>query len=461
MTPLPLRVLAFARALANAGGRAYLVGGVVRDRALERMGREVPTRSPDVDLEVYGLPPEAVEEFAARLGKVHLVGRRFAVLHVETPEGAVEVSLPRRESKTGPGHKGFAVSADPSMTPQEASRRRDFTVNAMLEDPLTGEVLDPWNGMRDLRLGVLRHVSEAFAEDPLRVLRAARFAARFGWTVAPETAALCRRLDLSELPVERIEAEWQQVLVVGRRPGRGLEVMEECGALRHFPELRALRGVPQDPVWHPEGDVLTHTALCLDAAVAVRDAMDDPFLEMLAVLCHDLGKAPATRFERGRWRAPGHDVMGEEPTERLLARISPRVHLAAAVRPLVREHLRPFQLWRVRDRVGDAAIRRLSARVELPALCRVAWADSAGRALPFPPLEAWEPARWLLARAEALGVRDHAPEPFLQGRDLLALGLAPGPRVGELLREAYELQLDGLVATREEALDWARRKLGA
>ncbi|MDA1259176.1 MAG: HD domain-containing protein [Planctomycetota bacterium] len=443
-------MIALASAVREAGGCAYLVGGAVRDRLLGRPGR-------DADVEIHGLQPEVVETLVAAQGKVHLVGRQFAVLHVTTPEGELEVSLPRRESKTGPGHKGFAVHADPHLGPHEAARRRDFTVNAMLEDPLTGEVIDPYGGREDLRRGLLRHVSAAFAEDPLRVLRAGRFAARFGWRVHAETSALCRRLDLGELPRERIEREWQEILLNGAFPGQGVRVLEACGALRAFPELAALRGVPQDPVWHPEGDVLTHTALCLDAAVSLRDAMDDPWLEMLAVLCHDLGKANTTVFERGRWRSAMHDETGAPLTIALLARITERAGLAEAVAALVREHLRPGQLHLVRDQVGDSAIRRLATRVDLRALVRVAWADAAGRRMPMP--QPWPAAEWLLARAESLGVRDAAPAPLLQGRDVLALGVPPGPRVGALLREAYESQLDGGLADRDQALAWLRAQI--
>ncbi len=444
MTAAPA-VLALARAARDAGGRAFLVGGAVRDRLL---GLEAK----DADVEIHGLSAERVEQLAAQIGKVHLVGRQFAVLHVSTHDGPVEISLPRRESKTGPGHKGFSVQADPHLSPREASRRRDFTVNAMLEDPLSGEVLDPWDGRADLRRGLLRHVSPAFAEDPLRVLRAGRFAARFGWRVHPETSALCRSLDLGELPRERLEGEWRDMLLRGSRPGQGLRVLEECGALRFFPEVAALRGVPQDPVWHPEGDVLTHTCLCLDAAVRVRPQMEDPWAEMLAVLCHDLGKATTTVFERGRWRSAAHDEAGDAPTRSLLARISAQEDLAEKVAALVREHLRPGQLHVARDQVSAAAIRRLATRVDLRALVRVAWADAAGRDVELP--NPWPASVWLLEQAEQLGVRDAAPSPFLLGRDALALGLRPGPQVGELLRRAYELQLEGGLASREDALAW-------
>lgn len=439
-----------AEAVHRAGGRAFLVGGSVRDKLLGLTPK-------DADVEVFDLDAEVVESLVGEFGSVHLIGKQFAVLHVSTPHGVLEVSLPRRESKTGPGHKGFSVDADPHMKPAEAARRRDFTVNAMMEDPLTGEILDPFDGKKDLERGRLRHVSNAFAEDPLRVLRASRFAARFGWRVARSTSALCRALDLSELPRERIEAEWKDILLRGRFPGAGLLTMEATGALVSFPELAALRNVPQDPVWHPEGDVLQHTALCLDAAVALREEMKDPWAEMLAVLCHDLGKAVETDFERARWRSAAHDTSGVSLTRSLLARITAQEDLVVKVGALVREHLRPSQLWFVKEDVSDSAIRRLAIRVDIPALVRVAWADAAGRTMPQP--KDWEIGQWLLARASDLGVKDSAPQPFLRGKDVLDLGMKPGKKIGVLLEQAFELQLDGALEDRDAALQWLHCRL--
>jgi tRNA nucleotidyltransferase (CCA-adding enzyme) len=442
-------VLQLALAIQAAGGRAMLVGGAVRDGLLG-----LPAK--DADLEVYGLDASRLQAVAEKFGSVHLVGQRFAVLHLATSAGPIELSLPRLESKTGPGHKGFEVYADPDLSPSQASRRRDFTVNAMMQDPLQGELIDYWNGRADLRSGILRHVSEAFAEDPLRALRAARFVARFGWRIDAATSSLCRSLDLSELPRERLEGEWRRLLLEGAWPGLGLLALEQVGALRLFPEIRALRGVPQDPVWHPEGDVLHHTALCLQAAVSIRDQMEDPWVEMLAVLCHDLGKARCTVFERARWRSAAHDTAGEAAVRALMPRISGLANLADRVVPLVREHLRPSQLWFARRQVKASAIRRLATRVHIPALVRIAWADSAGRAARIP--SDWQPGRWLLEQAELLGVKEQAPEPFLRGKDLLGLGWAAGPQLGQLLAQAYEAQLEGQLEDRAAALVWLENR---
>ncbi len=443
---LPL-VTSIAHAVKQQGGRAFLVGGAVRDGLLG-----LPAK--DADLEVYGIQADALEKLIQPFGAVHLVGKQFAILHLSTEAGPIEISLPRTESKTGPGHKGFQVKADPNLSYQEASRRRDFTVNAMLQDPLNGELIDPWCGQQDVERGVLRHVSDAFAEDPLRALRAARFVARFGWSIDPATSELCRSLDLNELPIERLEQEWRGILLASDRPGRGLLALEEVGALELFPELRALRGVPQDPIWHPEGDVMNHTALCLDAAVAVRDRMEDPWVEMLAVMAHDFGKAFTTVFERARWRSPAHDILAVPVVEKFVGRMTKQLGVAEQVAALVREHLRPGQLFYARENVSSAAIRRLATRVSIPALIRVAWADSAGRTEQVP--DPWPPAVWLLERAAQLGVEDRAPKPLLQGRHLVQLGLKPGPDFGEMLSVAFDAQLEDQFASVEQGLVWLR-----
>ncbi len=395
---LPPNIADLAAAIAAAGGRAYVVGGAVRDQI---MG--LPSK--DFDLEVYGLDVAALEEVLNTFGKVHLIGKQFAVLLLRFKDGSeVEVALPRRESKTGPGHRGFEIKSDPHMSKEDAVQRRDFTMNAMMVDVLSGELFDFHNGVGDIEQQVIRHVSPAFSEDPLRLLRAARFVGRFDFSINEQTVELCQKLDISELPRERIEGEFRQILEKCKYPGKSLLALEQTGALRFFPELECLREVPQDPEWHPEGDVLIHTALCLDAAVLRRPEMENVWVEMLGVLCHDLGKATHTVFERGRWRCPAHDVGGVNPTKKLLERINGQSDVVDPVCDLVREHLRPGQLYLDRERVSDAAIRRLSTRVNIPALCRVSFADFAGREKPFEL--PWPPETWLLDRAAGLGVKD-------------------------------------------------------
>ena len=437
--------LAVCRLVRDAGGRALLVGGCVRDAVLEHP----PT---DLDLEVYGVPPDRLESLLEQRFRVDRVGRAFGVLKIRGL--ALDVSLPRREFKIGEGHRGFHVQADPDLTPADASLRRDFTINAMALDPLTGELIDPHGGRRDLERRVLRHVSEKFAEDPLRVLRGMQLVARFDLTADPATVALCRTLGMEGLARERIEQEWRKLVLQGARISAGLAFLRDTTWLRFFPELAALVDCPQDPAWHPEGDVWTHTLHCMDAFAAERtgDAWED-WVVGLAVLCHDMGKPLVLRREGERITTPGHDRAGVEPARRFLQRLTRQRDLFEQVLPLVAAHMAPRQLYE--GNAGDAAVRRLARRVgRIDRLVRVARADFRGRGpSPDAPFPAGD---WLLARARRLAVLDARPRPLVMGRHLLDIGLEPGPHLGAILDACYEAQLDGRITTLEEGLALAR-----
>jgi len=450
---LPLEVSQIAEAVAQKGGKAIVVGGSVRDHFLSEA---VPK---DLDIEVYHLAPEHLEPLLSNFGKVQLVGKRFGVLKLTTPQGDYDVSLPRRESKTGKGHKGFLVEADPEMTFEEAASRRDFTINAMGFDILQETFIDPHNGREDIQNKILRHVGPRFVEDPLRVLRAMQFAGRFEVKIAPETIELCRSLDLTELPKERLYEEFKKLLLKAQCPSIGLEAARELGVLKYFPELKALIGVPQDPQWHPEGDVWIHNCMVIDEAAKIRDGNEhEDLCLMFGVLCHDFGKPPTTELKEGRWRSIGHCEAGLEPTERFLKRMTDETALIETVKTLVAEHLRPAYLYGDRDQVTEGAIRRLSMRISIPLLVRVAQADHFGRTTPDAIAREFPAGKWLLEQAEKLQVRDNQLEPILLGRHLLSLGMQPGPEVGTLLKAAFELQLDGKLSTLDEAIAWAEQQ---
>jgi tRNA nucleotidyltransferase (CCA-adding enzyme) len=431
-----------------AGGRLWLVGGAVRDALRGESGA-------DLDAEVFGLTQARLEPILRDSGRFHFVGKAFPVWRSNADD--LDLALPRRERATGPRHQDFAIEVDPAMPLEEAAARRDFTVNAILYDPLDGTLADPFGGAADLAAARLRHTSPQFAEDALRVLRAMQFAARFDFTVAPATVALCRSLDATHLPAERIWGEWEKLLLKGRRVSRGLQFLRDCGWLADTPELAALVDCPQDLRWHPEGDVWTHTLLSLDAFARERlGEREEDLVVGLAVLCHDLGKASHTVFRDGRWRSPDHEAAGLAPAERLLRRFTREHRLLEPVLHLVGTHMRPYQLFTAG--AGDSAVRRLARQVgRLDRLVRVARADARGRAGsshdPFPAGE------WLLTRAAAMAVSSAQPKPLLHGRHLLALGMTPGPAVGALLERLFDAQLEGHFNDRPGGLALARRWL--
>ncbi len=452
MSEIPDKTLKLASSIHAEGGRALLVGGCVRDM---QMGAQPK----DWDLEVYGIEPVRLREILDRFGSVNVAGEAFTVYKLG-PD--LDVSLPRRERKSGRGHRAFVIEGDPSMTFEDATRRRDFTINAILRDPLTGELIDPFNGQEDIKQRILTAVSpETFVEDSLRVLRAAQFAARFEFDIEPDTAALCRKMDLTDLPKERVWGEMEKLLLVARHPSIGIEWLRTLGVTEQlFPEIKALEGVPQDPEWHPEGDVFVHTKLVVDGA---RDSIEDlPYGKqvtvMLAALAHDFGKPATTEFLEGRYRSRGHEEAGVAPSESFLDRLN--IHtlagydVRAQVIALVREHLKPGEFYKKRDDVGDGAFRRLARKCELDLLYRVAKADSLGRNAPSVPREKWYDSvaqEWFIERAKELAVEQQAPAAILLGRHLLEMGLQPGPMIGEITKAVYEMQLDGRVSSLDDA----------
>jgi len=459
---IPKKILDIANDVRAAGGRALLVGGCVRDKLMKKQPK-------DWDIEVYGIEPAQLRQLLDQFGDVNIVGEAFTVYKLGSD---LDISLPRRDRKSGRGHRGFVIEGDPLMTIEEATSRRDFTINAILQDPLTDEIIDPFRGRPDLDNRTLRAVSlKTFPEDSLRVLRAAQFAARFEFQIDPETVDACRLIDLSDLPSERIWGEIEKLLLRARRPSIGLKWLHELHVIDQlFPEIKALVDVAQDPEWHPEGDVFVHTQLVVDRA---RELIDDlPFPKqvtvMLAALAHDFGKPATTAFVDGRIRSREHEDAGIAPTERFLDRLN--IHtidgydVRSQVVALVRDHLRPGEFYKKRDEVGDGAFRRLARRCELDLLYRVAKADSLGRNAEWVARDKWYDAaaqEWFINRARELEVESSPPAPILLGRHVLEMGLQPGPRIGEITKAVYEMQLDGRVRDLEEAKAAAQKMLSA
>ena len=463
---LPEFIPRITLAVAAQGGQTHLVGGVVRDVLLG-----IPPK--DFDLEVFGIEPDRLESLLRSLHPswMDLVGEFFGVLKLRFGESVVDVSIPRRDSKVGTGHRGFEVTSDPAMSPKEAARRRDFTVNALAMDPLTGEILDFFGGRDDLDNRILRATdTERFRDDPLRVLRAVQFAGRFGFEVEPRTVAICREMvdqpEFAALPGARITEEWRKLLLQSPKPSLGLEVGLATGAWQVLhSELSDLVDCPQDPVWHPEGDVWVHTGMVVDAAADIvrREELegDDALAIMFGALCHDLGKPAVTRYLANksgevRWRSYAHEAAGVGPTRSLLSRMEFGKDVEERVIKLVAHHLAPSHMFDGGRTPTDAAVGKLARRIDPATLKELVWvaeADHRGRTLPD---DGFPAGAGLLERAGRLGVSAAAPKPLLMGRHLVDLGWTPGPAFGPVLASVYEAQLEGTVTTFDQAIGMAQ-----
>ncbi len=458
MSEIPEKVAKLAESVRSNGGRAMLVGGCVRDEIMG-IGHK------DWDVEVYGVKPAKLREILDSIGEVNVVGEAFAVYKIGDD---LDVSIPRRERKLSSGHRGFVVEGDPEMSFEEACSRRDFTVNSILKDILTGEIVDPFDGQGDIGRKVLRMVSrETFAEDSLRVMRACQFAARFEFDIEPETVEVCKQIKVTDLPKERIWGEFEKLLLKPCRPSIGLKWLYVLGVVDQiFPEMASLVGVPQEPEWHPEGNVDVHTLMVVDEARKLIDGLEYPrqVAVMLGALAHDFGKPPTTEFADGRIRSRGHDEAGVGPTVTFLDTLGVFTLNGFDVRKqvveLVRYHLKPGEYYKSKSPVGDGAFRRLARKVEPDLLYRVAKADSLGRNPDWQPKEKWFDSKaqeWFIEMVRDLAIEKKAPDPILLGRHLIELGEDPGPQFRPILDAVYEMQLDGKVTDLAEAIAEAKK----
>lgn len=480
--PIGTELQSLVSEIRSAGGTPYVVGGAVRDWVLGLAPK-------DIDLEVYGLDPLKLEKIlrgaesgaqgevggvGGEVGEVGMVGRSFGVFKVRRGGEEFDISLPRQDSKTGRGHREFDISIDLALTPEKASERRDFTINSMLYDPVSGRLLDPHGGEDDISRKLIRHTSSAFSEDPLRVLRAVQFSARLGFDIHPETARLCRQMyekgGGSDLPKERVLEEVRKFVTKGEHHVRGFETWEKTGWLTLFPELEAMRETIQDPHWHPEGDVLTHTGFSLQALTQIPGFRDldegGKFVLGMGVLCHDIGKPLTTRKEwnpklqREVVTSHNHQVEGVAVARRFLGKLGVVGKTRSMIEGLVRFHMEHLSVNTRKD------VRKLALRMArspegggatISMLSLVVEADHSGR----PPMEAKQNDRMLkileLAREE--GCLHGPPAPLLTGLDLLKVGIPPGKIVGKLLHECYKAQVEGGILTKKEALEWTGANL--
>lgn len=454
-------VQAFARAIEAAGGKALLVGGLVRDSLLGI------TDSKDYDFEIFGLPMERVQNILSRFGNVKEVGQQFGVLNIQKLDW--DVALPRREQKTGEGHKGFSVETDPTMSIEDAARRRDFTINSMSMDPLTGEVIDPLNGIADLRAGILRMSDpQSFGDDPLRALRAAQFAARFDMEVDPETLKVVAAQPLEQLPGERILPEFSKMLLKGQKPSKGIEVLHQANLLRYFPEIEALQGVPQEPKWHPEGDVYVHTLMVLDEAAKQRTG--DPEFDlplMFGALAHDFGKPVSTAEIDGKITSRGHEEAGVEPANAFMGRMKAPLALTKQVETLVSFHLRPAILPNTGG--GRKGYRKLGREldeggVSPDLLTAMSKADVLGRTTEA-ALRRDVASQDKFLEEYHQHVTSQATGPggklvdSVSGKHLIAKGFKPGPDMGKFLALTRSIEDETAITDPDKLIELATRFL--
>lgn len=415
----------------EAGGRVFYVGGFVRDLLMKRDNK-------DIDIEVHGITVEKLEEILDSVGYRTEMGASFGVFGLKGYD--LDIAMPRKEEAIGRGHKDFKVDVDPFLGTEKAAIRRDFTLNALMQDVLTDEIVDHFGGVDDLKKGVLRHVNtETFIEDPLRVLRGAQFAARFDFAIAEETIELCKGMDLTALAPERIMGELEKALLKAEKPSVFFERMREMEQLGYwFPELEQLIGVPQPAKHHPEGDVWTHTMLVLDQAAGLRKQAKEPLYLMLAALCHDIGKAITTEEINGRLHALGHETEGLPLVKKALQRVTNENALIKYVLNMTELHMRPNQM--AADGSSQKSMNHLFDRSVSPEeLILLAEADYTGRAGEWD----FEPNRMFFK--ERLEVfQEMMAQPYVMGRDLIEAGLKPDKNFSELLAYAHKLRLAGV-----------------
>lgn len=412
------------------GGRTFYVGGFVRDRVMGTEGK-------DVDIEVHGITPEKLREILANAGTPLSKGESFGVYGLSGYD--IDIAMPRSEHATGRGHKDFEIFVDPFIGTEKAAKRRDFTMNALMQDVLTGELIDHFGGISDIENRVIRHIDdESFVEDPLRVFRASQFSARLGFEINQGTIDLCSRIDVSTLSRERVEEELKKALLKGERPSEffsNLRKMNQLGTW--FPEMEKLIGLEQDPVFHPEGDVWTHTLEVLDRAAGFRDEVSNPYAFMILSMVHDFGKIITTEEKDGRIHAYGHETLGLPIIEEFLQRVVSEKEVKSYVRKMVPLHMKPNVCAFSKPKIKSTN-RMFDEAADPKDLIYFAMADKPVMSgdMPFSG-----DSEFLFERYDIY--MDMMARPYVTGQDLIDSGLSPGEGFSEILDYAHKLRLAG------------------
>jgi len=451
----------------SVGGRALIIGGAVRDFLIN------PNNKPkDIDFEVYRVPYDTLSQILSKYGKADLVGASFGVIKFVGPDGQdFDFSLPRTDSKSGVGHKDFDVSVSSDLTPEEAAARRDFTFNTISYDPLTGEIIDPYNGREDLKNKIMRHTSDAFSDDPLRILRGMQFASRFGFKLAPETAELAKSIkdQYKHLPKERVEGEFKKLVQKGVEPGAAIQYLYDTGWSENFPEIHNLQGVPQEPEWHPEIWLDNHTKQVANfaAKIAEREGMTPEEKEVLvySAITHDFAKPKTTAIinKKGvdRITSHGHEEQGGPMAREFLQNIGVNKRIIDQVVPLVENHLNHIHHSNAKNQ--EAFVKQLAERLHpatVKQLVHLIEADHSGRH-PLPPGLPTQ-AQLMAEQAKQHNAYEGKVPDLLQGKDVMGYtNNVGGPNIGQILKEHRNLLLNHHpeMRDRQSALKWLHNRM--
>ena len=444
--------LKIAGRVAELGGSTYYVGGYVRDKILR-------IENKDIDIEVHGVKPAQLEAVLDEFGERVSMGESFGIYGIKGYD--VDIAMPRKETNRGKGHKDFDVFVDPFIGTKSASQRRDFTINALMENVLTGEIVDHWGGVQDLEKRIIRHVNDVtFAEDPLRVLRGAQFASRFEFAIAPETIELCKNMDLGTLAPERVMGELSKALLKANKPSIFFETLREMGQLSTwFEEMRQLIGVEQNPKYHAEGDVWNHTMMVLDSAVRYRDdgSISQKLSFMISALTHDFGKIVATEYVNGAVHAYGHEVKGLPIIKKFLGKLTNEKAIINYATNMSKLHMKPNTMASAKSSIKKTN-QMFDDSVDPVGLICIALSDSFGQILGegsgLP--EAGANRDFLFERYEIY--KEYMSRPYVMGRDLEAAGFKPGKNFREYLDYAHKLRLAGIPknAALKQTISYAR-----
>jgi len=426
-----------AQAVSKKGGTAYYVGGYVRDELMQ-------IENDDIDIEIHGIECDTLEKILDSAGERIEIGKSFGIYNLKGLN--VDFAMPRKEYALGMGHKDFKIDTAPHIGTEKAAGRRDFTVNAIMKNVLTGEIVDHFGGMEDIKKGVIRHVNnKSFAEDPLRVLRGAQFASRFEFEIAEETIALCKKMDLTQLSKERVFDEMKKALLKAEKPSLFFENLRKADALGFwFREVYSLIGAEQSKLYHKEGDVWNHTMMVLDEAAKRRDNAQKPLWFMIAALCHDFGKPISTESINGVLRSYNHEINGVPVIVEFLQRITSEKNLIKYVVNLTELHMRPNKM--AADKSGIKATNKLFDKTFFPIdLLELSASDRFGK---IPRPENNENEIFLKERLKIYN--EYMSRPYVEGKDLIKEGIEPGESYKKLLEYAHNLRLAGV--SKDEAL---------